>query len=178
MRSIRLAILIALVGILAPAATLERLTLDDLILKSTGIVRGRVTGTSAALHGSVVYTHYRVQVIERWKGAGTADLDVVVAGGVAGGMRQFFPGSPKLVDGGEYVLFLWTGSSGLTNIAGLSQGILEVTRDGKDAVASRPAITDSMLDASGQIVKDEPVRMKIETLRERVSATLAQGARK
>src|SRR6267378_8502474 len=43
-------------------ATLERLSLDDMIVKSTAIVRGKVTATYAALSGPIVYTHYNLQV--------------------------------------------------------------------------------------------------------------------
>ena len=41
-----------------PCATLEQLTLDDMIAQSTAIVRGTVVDSWAALTGSVIYTHY------------------------------------------------------------------------------------------------------------------------
>jgi hypothetical protein len=44
-----------------PAATLERLSLDDLITKSRVIVRGKVLMNSyTATSGPVIYTHYRI----------------------------------------------------------------------------------------------------------------------
>ena len=63
-------------------ATLERLSLDDMISKSTGIVRGKVMSTSAAFAPSqpVIYTHYTIQVSERFKGTGGNSVDVVVPG--------------------------------------------------------------------------------------------------
>ncbi len=52
----------------AQAATLERLSLDEMIVKSTTIVRGTVTSTWTAYTGSVIYTHYKIQVSESFKG--------------------------------------------------------------------------------------------------------------
>ena len=97
---------------------------------STAIVRARVTGTYAAAQGTAeIYTHYQLQVAERWKGAEAATLDIVVPGGTANGLRQSFSGTPKLIIGREYVLFLWTGPSGRTHITGLSQGVFDLKSD-------------------------------------------------
>jgi len=59
------------------SATLERLTLDDMILRSTTIVRGKVTASWADFTGSVIYTHYQVQVIEQFKGAPRTSVEVM-----------------------------------------------------------------------------------------------------
>jgi hypothetical protein len=179
-QGLRLFILLTSIGLLGRGATLERLSLDDMIEKSTAIVRGRVTGSYSALHGSIIYTHFTVQVQERWKGAETQQMDVVVPGGTSGVYRQTFTGTPKLTGGGEYVLFLWKGASGLTNIIGLSQGVFDLKRDGKagEALAVRPAAAEVMLDSSGRAVKDEPVQMRLHALRERITTTLARGGGK
>src|SRR5581483_7990201 len=87
-------------------ATLERLSLDDLITKSTSVVRGTVAGSHAALRGPIVYTHYRIQVKETWKGAVQSSVDVAVPGGMSAGMQQSFAGAPQLPAGGDFVLFL------------------------------------------------------------------------
>ena len=44
---------------LAPltAATLQRLSLDDMVAQSTSIVRGTVTASWSAFTGSIIYTH-------------------------------------------------------------------------------------------------------------------------
>jgi len=169
----------ALVSMPAVGVTLQRLDLDEMIGKSTAIVRGQVTGSQARLHGSVIYTHYRIRVLERWKGGEAAELDVVVPGGVAGGLRQLFPGAPRLREGGEYVLFLWTGSSGLTNIIGLTQGLFDVHRDAAgDVFAARAATAETMLDAAGRLVRDEPLRMRFEDLRGRVRTALTRSSQR
>jgi len=93
---------------LAPAwgATLELLSLNDLISKSTTIVQVQVTGSSASYTGSVIYTHYKVSVLAQWKGATESTIDVMVPGGTAKGFRQTYAGAPRLVTGRQYVLFL------------------------------------------------------------------------
>jgi len=149
----------------APGATLERLSLEDMIEKSTAIVRGRVQSYRPLLRGPIIYTLYTVQVDERWKGAEESELEVAVPGGVAQGLHQTFAGAPSLVSGNEYVLFLWRGKSGLTHVIGLSQGLFRVEGD----KAYRAASTEAMLDPkTGRIVDDASLRMELGELRSRV----------
>jgi len=177
MSILRFAIWLLAFGIALPAATLERLSLDQMIAKSTAIVRGRVAGSYAAARGPIIYTHYRIRVSESWKGSGPGELDVVVPGGSAGGLRQVFSGAPKLTEDAEYVLFLWSGRSGLTHIIGLSQGVFDLQRDSAGVlVAVRAASSDIMLDSAGQSVRDEAVQMNLNELRQRVSSALAGSA--
>ncbi len=176
-RRFAFAVLLAVAALTSWAATLLRLDFDQMTEKSTAIVRGRVAGSHARFHGPVIYTHYQVRVLERFKGSEAAEIDIVVPGGTADGLRQSFPGSPKLVQGAEYVLFLWTGSSGLTNIIGLSQGVFDVQQDqGGQLIAARAATSETMLDEAGRPVRDEPVRMRLQDLRGRLSAAMARGA--
>ncbi len=161
-----------LAPICVPAATLERLSLDEMIEKSTAIVRGKIVSAGASFHGPVIYTHFSVQVLEHWKGEDIAQVDVVVPGGTAKGLHQTFAGTPQLEPGGEYVLFLWKGKSGLTHVIGLSQGVFTLKSDGKGGMlATRSASTEAMLDRrTGQVVNDETLRLRVGDLRARVSA--------
>src|SRR5258708_6956748 len=97
-------ILLSMAWAALDGATLERLSLDDMIQKSTQIVSGKVTGSTTVKRGPVVYTQYRVQVDNQWKGPQAAQLNVSVAGGRQGAMVQTFSGSPQLAEGQEYVL--------------------------------------------------------------------------
>ena len=63
-----------------PSATLQQLTMDDMIAQSAAIVRGTVVDSWAALTGSVIYTHYKIQVSESFKGPRQSSVEVVVAG--------------------------------------------------------------------------------------------------
>jgi hypothetical protein len=166
-----------LLGIALQSATLERLSIDDMARKSTAIVRARISGSYTAQHGSFIYTHYKAQVTEVWKGTATA-VDFAVPGGVLGPYRQVVSGAPRLAAGSEYVLFLWTGSSGLTQLIGLSQGVLNLAPD-KDGglMATRAASRELMLDSQGRPVSDQAISMRLSDLRGQVRTTLerAQG---
>lgn len=176
MRSLRFALLSLFAALCLHAATLQRLVLDEMIQKCTAIVRGQVVSSYAAPHGSLIYTHYRIKVTDRWKGPEAGELDIVVPGGVAGELRQTFPGAPTLAQGAEYVLFLWTGPSGLTHVMGLTQGLFSVRRDaGGETVAWRAASSEPMLDAAGRLVRDEALQLRLKDLRGRVGRVQARG---
>jgi hypothetical protein len=161
----------------AAAATLQQLSLDQMTQSATAIVRARITSSSASLTGSTIYTHYKLQVMETWKGFPAAE--VMLPGGVAGGYRQTFPGIPALQPGTDYVLFLWTSSAGITHLVGLTQGIFNVStlNDGSTGV-SRPKIGENMLDSSGHPVKDQAVQMRLSDMKTRVTTTVAIGGGK
>jgi len=156
-------------------ATLVQLSVDDMIVKSTSIVRGKVTGSYTAFSGPVIYTHYAIQVSERFKGAPQGSVDVAAPGGSANNVRQTFSGAPEFHIGDEYVFFLWTGPSGMTQVVGLTQGLFAVSPGGaSDPVATRLATRETMLSAStGLAVKDQPVSMRVSQLRSRIASTLA-----
>ena len=163
---------------LAPvhSATLERLSLDNLIGKSTRIVRGSVADSWAALTGTVIYTHYKIQVTDTYKGAVSSSVEVMVPGGTVGTQRQSFSGAPLLNRGDEFVFFLWTSSRGITWITGLTQGLFTLSPPdaSTDRMASRAASRELMLDpATSQSVKDSAISLKLSDLRARIAASVA-----
>jgi len=166
---------------LAPAwgATLEQLSLADMISKSTAIVHGQVTGSSAAYRGSVIYTHYRVNVLEQWKGATQSAADVLVPGGVAKGIRQTYPGAPQLNVGQEYVLFLWTSSKGETYTIGFTQGVFSLPASVSGQVmAVQAPTTETMLDpVTGRVVNSQPISMPFSRLVGLITAGVAAAAK-
>ena len=113
----------------ANATTVIKASLDDLIDKSTSIVRAKITGSYTSASGPAINTYYKIQVEEVMKGSAAAQVDVRVPGGSFHGVQQNFAGAPQLATGAEYVLFLWKGPSGTTHLLGLSQGVLDVTKD-------------------------------------------------
>jgi hypothetical protein len=172
-----LLITLGLASALAPVrgTTLERLPLDEMTRKSTAIVRAKVVGTSGILQGADVYTVYQIEIVENWKGAGKPNPErIAVPGGVAGGLRQMVAGAPSLRVGQEYVMFLWTSRSGLTQLIGLTQGLFNV-RPGAagDATAMRAAAGELMLDPTGHAVQDEAVSMKLSDLKAQVRRALS-----
>ncbi len=149
----KLALIAGLSSLLCPiwASTLLRLTLDEMVQKSTEIVRGRVVGSRTTMRGPVVYTLAMVEVGERWKGNGSRQVEVAIPGGHHGQVDQTFSGAPRFAANGDYVLFLWTGKSGMTQVIGLSQGVFQVkSGDDGELVVERLASQVMVLDASGK----------------------------
>lgn len=165
-----LPLILSLAAAVAPlgASTIERLDMDEMIAKSTAIVRARAVDTYSATSGRMVYTVTRVSVLEQWKGPEAAEIEVAVPGGTYGGLRQTFSGAPELEPGKEYVLFLWTGTNGITQVIGLSQGVftVETNEDGL-IVVERPSSGAIVLD-NGIPANDEPLSLPLDRLRGRV----------
>jgi hypothetical protein len=157
--------------------TLQQLSLDEMARKSTGVVVGKVTATHIATRGTSIYTFYTVQVIEQWKGGAATQLDIAVAGGSAGAKRQVVSGAPALSVGQEYVLYYWTGPSGLTQLLGLSQGLFSVVADGTaNPVLVRPAAAETMLDKNGNVVQDQALSLRLADLRNGVKNAIQKAA--
>jgi hypothetical protein len=157
-----------------PAATLEKLSVDDMIGKSTEIVSGKVLSSNTIKRGPMIYTRYRVRVAETWKGKAASEVDVFAPGGSFGGTVQTVPGAPRLEEAQDYVLFLWTGRTGMTQVIGLSQGLFELHKSQNgEPVVSRRAGRDTILDSSGQFVEDAPVSMRLREMVDRIHRMLA-----
>lgn len=145
-----------------------------MIAKSTAIVRGTAVGSFAAFSGRIIYTHYSIRVSESFKGDASGTLDVAVPGGTANNLRQTVSGAPELQANREYVLFLWTGPSGITQIIGFTQGVFSVeASEEMDPPVTRAASRERMLGPGGQPVKDQPIAMKLSELRRRIAGGLA-----
>jgi hypothetical protein len=174
MRRVASLIPVLVLASLAHAVTLQILTVDEMSQKSTSIVYVRVLDSYGALTGSMIYTHYRVQVLDTWKGPQVTEI--MLPGGVADGLRQTFAGVPLLVQGGRYVMFLWAGPSGAPQLVGLTQGLLDVGADSKGAlIASRPMTTEQLLDANGKAVQDKPIRFQLANLKRSVTMAAGKG---
>lgn len=147
------------------ATTLQQLTVDEMIQQSTAIVHVKVTSSSAAMRGRSVYTFYQFQTLETLKG--TAPAEVAVPGGIAGSIRQEVAGAPMLNTGGEYVIFLWTSNSGLTQVIGLSQGLFHVAQDASgNTVLVRAALSGAtILNKSGQVQNPAAVTITLAGLK-------------
>jgi hypothetical protein len=163
------------------STTLEKLSLDDMILKSTEIVRGKVTGIGSLRRGALIVTQVSVSVSERWKGGEASTVEVFLHGGTFQGLRQTFSGTPELREGGEYVFFLWAGKSGNRQIIGLSQGVLDIQSPvaaskpaQPGALAVRAAIPGMLDPATHREVADAGISIPLDQLRSRVLRTLSQ----
>jgi len=174
MRLASLLIAILLGALALPGATLEKLSLEQMIEKSTSLVRGKVVGTRSISRGPVIYTLSDVQVLESWKGRERASVEVAIPGGSKAGYTQDFSGAPGLSDDREYVLFIWTGKSGINHVIGRSQGVFTIGADANgNAVVHRAASGEVMLDPkTGRPMEDKALTLGLGELRDRVDSTL------
>jgi hypothetical protein len=173
-RTLVILAVLTLANFSAQATTLLRLGLGDMAQDSTAIARVKIVAASDVLRGSDVFTVYRFETLESLKKPASGTLqNVAVPGGAAGGIRQIVAGAPVLHVGSEYVLFLWTSRSGLTQIVGLSQGLFEVNRESSNRLQVRRAATsEQMLDAAGRPVRPEPVTMSWSEMKSLVSQAI------
>ena len=175
-------IILALVATFATsmvASTLQRLSLNDMILKSSMIVRGTVQpGTSASMRGALIYTHYELSITTVYKGTQTPGqtVDVAIPGGVMNAIHQPVAGAPMLNAGQDYVMFLWTSRSGFTQVIGLSQGLFNVSKNAQgQLIVSRGAANAVMLDGAGNPVSDSNLQMPLADLTSTIQNVLAGG---
>lgn len=159
------------------AATLERLTLNEMIEKSTSIVRGPVVASYTGMRGSLVYTYFKIRILEQWKGPQSGSVEIMVPGGVGPGIRQSFSGVPRLVNGKEYLLYLWKGPSGATQVTGFAQGVFSVSKNSSgETQVVRAASTEMMVEpGTERMVQDAPMTMPLREMSARISSVLGKG---
>jgi hypothetical protein len=169
---IRMSMLVWALALLVPAqaTTLRRASLDDLIQTSTAIVHGSVVKSYTASRGLLTYTHYTVQVLDRWKGPASAQVDVQVP-------CCNISGAPQFSAGAEYVFFLWTGPSGANYLLGLSQGALDVTTDASGNVIVVRQSSEALVlnPVTGAETTQDPMQMKLSDFAGRVTSALKGG---
>ena len=170
-----LTILMALATTLT-GTTLEKLTFDEMVGKSTQIVRGRIALSNVRQHGAIYYSHYTVQVSEQYKGPAAKMIDVVLPGGTIGRSQQTFSGVPVFPANTDLVLFLWTSKAGLTHIIGLTQGVFQVSKDAAgQTIFSRESIREGLIDSrTGRPAADGGMRFTATEFTTRVGRGAAK----
>lgn len=168
------AALLGIVALPSAAATLEQMSLDDIIRESTAIVRGRAGESHGVRSGALIFTVTRFDIAEQWKGQPAAEVDIWLPGGQVGALSQTFGGVPKLSAGQDFVAFLWTGPSGHTQIIGLTQGLFSIEKRGVETLALRKASADLMLEpGSYRPVQSAAIEMPLGELKAHVESALA-----
>lgn len=173
MRRLLFIVGLAWLGLAAMATTLEKLTLEDLALKSTAVVRGRASAAGTVVRGPMIYTVYRLQVAETLKGSLPAGAEILVPGGTYGRYRQAVAGAPVLEPGVDYVLFLWTSPRGIIQVIGLSQGVFQVRESSTGTLLVRGRIEAEFVDSQGRATADTGMRLTLGELRELLRRTQA-----
>jgi hypothetical protein len=172
---LRLGLLVYLAAGVCLAATLEQMSLDDLIQKSTSIVRGRAVSSQAVQDGAFIFTIHRLEVAEQWKGAAADEIEIALPGGSVSGIHQRFGGVPQMEEGREFIVFLWQGPSGRTQITGLSQGLFEVSRGSGSPVVRRKPNADVVIAPKGGVVESTAIEMPMADLAALIRRVLQSG---
>jgi hypothetical protein len=169
-----LAVLLCLSYVPLSAATLQQLSFDELVQKSTAIVRAKVMDSYADFRGKEIFTHWKLQIVEQLKG--TAAVEVMGPGGNARGYHQSVPGAPQLIAGKEYLLFLWTSKRGATYFTGWGQGVFELSNNSAGKLVATRAVLGENIVESGtwRTLKDQVVQKPYAEL----SGRIAAGARR
>jgi hypothetical protein len=159
------------------AATLEQLSLEEMVLQSSAIVRAKAAGSRSVRDGALIYTLVELEVLEQWKGDRAARLEIALPGGQVGGFSQHFGGVPVLTPGQEFVAFLWTGRSGRTQLLGLSQGFFEVSHNARGHMqVHRKPTADLMFNAESSLPVPYPaIEMPLEALAAKIRSVSAAG---
>jgi hypothetical protein len=162
---------------LLSGATLEQLSLDEMVQQSSAIVLAKVAQSRSIRDGSVIYTLVEVEVLDQWKGERVSRREIALPGGQVGGFHQRFDGVPVLAADQEFVAFLWTGPSGRTQIMGLSQGFFDIVRDPKGRIFVHRKPTADLMFAPGTTAPVSPaaVDMPLEELVAKIRSAMAAG---
>ncbi|MCL4795969.1 MAG: hypothetical protein KJZ84_15520 [Bryobacteraceae bacterium] len=160
MRSLTLILGLLAAAAISPATTIERMSMDEMIAKSTRIVRGEAVSVEGVRRGGMIYTDYTFRVQETLKGGPPETLRLSVPGGVHGAARQSFAGTPALRLSREYVVFVWTSRSGVNHIIGLSQGLFTAgLNEAGERVLRRGPASSHVVDKNGKEVADSGVEL-------------------
>ena len=165
----------ALLGGLS-AATLVQLSLPSMINQSTAIERAKVISSWSSASGMVIYTHYKLQISEQFKGPAITEIEVF--GGSVNGQVQTYAGAPQFTSGDDYVFFLYTNRAGMNFVIGLTQGLFQVApNSGSDPTVVRAASRERVLDpVTGNQVKDTTLTMTLSSLRSQIQSVLGSQA--
>ena len=177
---VRLGCLLSIVLIgcrLVCAATLEQLSLAEMVRQSSAIVLAKAAQSRSIRAGALIYTLVEVEVLEQWKGERVARREIALPGGRIGGFSQRFDGVPVLAPDQEFVAFLWTGPSGRTQLLGLSQGFFDVIRDSQGGIRIHRQPTADLMFVPGTTtpVASTAIDMPLEALVAQILSVTAAG---
>lgn len=110
------------------AGTLPKLSLSELLDRSSAVVHGRVVRHWSAWDAGheFIWTHYELRPSEVIHGRTAPAYTISEPGGIVGDVGLKVSNSVSFVDGEEVVVFLRTTPSGLLRVSGGPQGKLRV----------------------------------------------------
>ena len=113
------------------STTVEKLSLEDLVHKSSRIVVGTCVSTESRWNGknTLILTTSTVEISDQIKGETDGVIRVVTVGGTINGITQTVSGMPQFESGEEVILFLEPSKNTGWQPLGLAQGKLRITKN-------------------------------------------------
>jgi hypothetical protein len=173
-------LVLVMLGTVAHATTLQKLTDEAMTYQSDVIAHGHVKQVRSARLGGQLVTLAEIETEEILKGA-PQSVTVIVPGGVDMSLKHpvatIYPGSPQLLVGQELFLFLEQSElmAGGYTVVGFSQGALQVFHDSVGSSARRNLSNVNLVTRSG-VVRGSDSAISLETLKEQVRGYLAANA--
>lgn len=145
----------------ATAATVERLSLEDLVKKARNIVAGKVVGSRTywSADRRFILTEYTMEVDEHLKGQAARRVAVTTVGGKIGDVELQVSGMPSFDAGEDAVVFLES-SGPYQVVLGMEQGKFKVANGEVSNRLSGLSFSDGQAGA--------PVRMPLQTFKARI----------
>ncbi len=183
-RNVAMVLVVLVLGALAPgsnadAATVEAMTLNDMVERAEMIVIGRVSSSRADWNArrTRIYT-YVTLVVERFLKGGAGEREITVRhwGGDVGGFRSLVPGSPQFVVGEEVLLFCAGTRARVPSVLGLALGKFTITRDTAGARILKRDISGLVLvnyRTDSRPVGTPPTRYRLSEVESRIQTALA-----
>jgi hypothetical protein len=126
--------MLAMLGVFACRATIvPRLSLEEMVARSETIVSGQVTRVWTAWDSPhrFIWTHTEILVSNVTKGNRSGKLVVSEPGGIVDGLGMQIAGTPGYAPGEQVMLFLERMPNGYLRTAGMGQGKLSLSPDGR-----------------------------------------------
>lgn len=163
----------------ASGTTLARMTLTQMARAANLVVRARCTSTTGQWQQGSIATVSTFAVLERFKGAAPAQVEVRLPGGRVGHLVMNVEGAPRFQPGEEGVLFLKKTTAGDYSVTGWAEGTFRIRAS---SGAEQPRVTQDssslpVFDTATHTFKNEGVRnLPLDQFRQRLAAALAEAA--
>lgn len=182
----------SLAGLLVLAAASEAqativvpMTIEKMAVEAALVARGRVVNTQAAWDDAHrrIYTYTEIQVLERIHAPSAVPGTIVIRtlGGEVGNIGMKVSGTPRFTLGEEVVVFLRPDPMDAQQfqVIGMSQGKFHVERPLKGGALLVPSVEGLAFARPGSDgrmkidpTQEDPARIPLDTLKERVHAAL------
>ena len=148
------------------AGTLPKLSLSELVDRSSTVLQGRVTRHWSAWDADhhLIWTHYELRTSEVFRGHNAPSVTISEPGGVIGELGLRVSNSVAFKDGEEVVVFLKSMPNGMMRVSGGPQGKLQVinTFAGKQVRGERHVTRGLTLDEFVKTVRSTKSQREVK----------------